>query len=397
VFLLRGAFWAERRRWDAAVADLEKAIQLRPDAAEGYVTQAQVHRQRHDYEPAAAALGDPLAQVGFALVRRKHTEAAVSTLDRALERSPNDPGLYHTRAQLQALRGDRKAAREDFERAVKAGRDELRHPGAQDSHGITVRRLASDYVELGHLMHLDKEYRPALASYDAALQLLPDYPPAHRQRAETLLALDDYVRAGQALDRYLRHGQRTAEVYQARGLIHEKLREYAEAVEAYNRALQFGPVASTLGHRGWVYLKLDSPRPALADFEAALRLDPASTFALCGRAFVRVRRDEVAGAVEDAAAALRHDPHNRQLIFRVAGIYAQAVGRLDAQWGARAWTAGPATQYQARAVELLAEVLRGVPEKERKAFWRDNIQEDNDLAPIRRSESFLNLARSVER
>jgi hypothetical protein len=48
-------------------------------------------------------------------------------------------------------------------------------------------------------------------------------------------------------------------------------------------------------------------------------------------------------------------------------------------------------------VALLGDVMRGVPEKERSAFWRDNIQHEKDLAPIRRSEGFLKLAHAYDR
>jgi tetratricopeptide (TPR) repeat protein len=393
VHYYRGAMRAGRPDWGAAVADLEAAARLRPDAPEPYLTLAQVHRGRAALLALSAVNPEPYAALAAARAARESYADAVAALDRAVERRPDDAGLYHTRAQLQALRGDPKAAREDFERAIAL---RLRVPAAGRRAGDEAR-LLSDYVELAHLQHQAREYQAALASCDAALRLRPDYPPAHRQRAEALLALKDYAGAGQALDHYLHSGKPTAQDYLARALIHAERREYAQAVEVYGRALQFGPSADALAYRGWAYLKLDRPHLARADFEDALRLNKDHPDALCGRGAARVRLGEVPGAVEDAAAALRHDPYNRRLVLRAACIYAQAVGRLDAQWGERAWTAGPATQYQARAVELLAELLRGLPETKRTALWRDTIRDEKDLAPISRSAGFLELARAYDR
>jgi tetratricopeptide (TPR) repeat protein len=362
----RGLMWIQKRNWDAAVSDLNEATRLRPDSAEGYISLAQAHRGRRDYP------------------------AAVAAQDRALERRPGDSTLYHTRAQFHELAGDRAAARADYERAIALRLlvpAPQRRPGDED-------RLLSDYVELAHLHHKAGEYAPALASCDAALRLRRDYPPAHRQRADTLIQMKDYAGAARELDYYLRNGKPTPEVYRARGLIHAERHEYPEAVEAYGMALRFRPDADALAYRGWAYLKLDQPRLALADFQAALALKKEHGDALCGRGSVRVRLGEIAGAVDDANAALRVEPRNPRLLLRAACIHAQAVAYLDAQWGARAWTAGPATRYQARAVELLADLLRGLPARERRAYWREAIQEEKDLAPISCSAAFLELART---
>jgi tetratricopeptide (TPR) repeat protein len=362
VLTSRGALRVQRQRWDEAVADLRQATELRPDAPEAYVNLAAAYRGRQDWDGAVAAL------------------------DRALALRPDDAGLYHTRAQLHAHRGDRAAARRDFEQAV-----------AHEPAGSTSERLASAWVELGHLRHLDGDYEPALTAVDAALRARPDYAPAHRQRAETLLALDRHREAGAALDRYLQcHGTPTPEVHLARGLIHAALREYAEAVDSYGRALALRPDARTLTNRGWAYLKLDAPRPALADFQAALRLDRASSDGLCGRAHAEVRLGQVQAAVADAEAALAHGPKKPRLLVSAACVHALAVGWLEAQPAGSAST-GSVYRYQERAVELLREALDGVPSAQRKDFWSSTIQNEPDLAPLRRSTGLLELARSYAR
>jgi tetratricopeptide (TPR) repeat protein len=359
----RGVLWVRRERWHEAVDDFREAVRLRPGVPETYINLAQARRRLKDWK------------------------AALATLDEALARCPQDAaGLYHTRAEFDLEREDPAAARRDFEQAI------VHQPA-----GSSSERLASDYVQLAHLQRLAGKPEAALANCDAALRLRPDYPPAHRYRAEALLALGRYEDAGKALDRYL-HGEKpTATVYRVRGLIHAGLRRYAEAVDAYGRSLALRQDAGTLAYRGWAYLELDAPRPALADFEAALRLDPAQTDALCGRGSARVRLGRLADGVADAEEYLRRERPAAQHFFEAACIYARSVGELERRMGGR-WTTGdPATRYQERAVELLRAALDETPAGERQRFWRTNIASAADLVPIRRSTGFLELARGYPR
>jgi tetratricopeptide (TPR) repeat protein len=360
VLIDRGALWRQRQRWDEAIADLRQAIALRPEAPEAYVNLAQAYAGREDWD------------------------SAVVTLGKALDLRPRDAAeLYHTRAQFNA---DRAAARRDFEQAI-----------AHEPKGSTSELLVSSYVELGHLQNQDRDFEQALASLDAALGVRPDYAAAHLQRSKALLALKRDREAGEALDRYLRcGGTRTEEVYLARGLIHDELREYEAAVDCYGQALVLRPDARTLLDRGRAYLKLDAARLALADFRAALRLKPASADALCYRARAQVRLGQVPAAVADVQAALAKGPREPRLLVNAACVYALAVGWLEAHPAASS-SAGSAYSYQEQALALLRAALEGVPAAKRKDFWPGTIQNEPDLVPISRSTGFLELARSYGR
>jgi tetratricopeptide (TPR) repeat protein len=358
----RGRMRVRGERWDEAVGDLREAIALRPDLPGAYLNLAQALRGRKDYDGALVAL------------------------DQAVARWPDDPQLYRTRAALQLdYRKDQAAARRDLERAI-----------VHASKGSTPEQLASDHVKLALLQHRDGEHDAALASCDAALRVRPDYPPAHYQRADTLYVLKRYREAGQALERYLVKGKPTPEDFQALGLIHAGQRQYAEAVEAYGRALALKEDAKTLSYRGWAYLKLDDARLALKDFEAAVRLAPGHTDALSGRGRARARLGQLAAALKDAEALVGDAP-TAQLLFQAACIYSQAVGQLEAGAGGRSVPASAVYRYQERAVELLRAALERVPAGKRKEFWRVNVEREPDLLPVRRSTGMLDLARSYGR
>jgi tetratricopeptide (TPR) repeat protein len=357
----RGAMRVRCGRWDEAVADLRRAIAEQPDAPEAYATLALAYQGAGD------------------------RDAAVTAIDQALDRRLTDPGLYRTRAELHLARGEAAAARRDFERAI------ARAPPAG-----AAEALASDYVQLAHLQHQAGDYPAALASCGAALRARPDYPPAHRQRAETLLALGNHAEAGRALDRYLETGPPAPGVYLARGLIHLQRRAYAEANEALTQSLLLRPDVNALSYRGWARLRLGAPRLALNDFEAVLRREPTHPDALCGRGYVRVSQGDVAAGVADAEKALRHGSRKAPLLYSVACLYALAAEELTAQ--ARGQPDPRLLDHcRLHAVALLRAALGDISEERRKAFWRDNVQGERELAPLLSARELLDLAREYGR
>jgi tetratricopeptide (TPR) repeat protein len=352
----RGALWGRSGRWRDAVDDLRQAVRVRPDALEAYVALALAYQNAEDWD------------------------AALATLGQALDRRLADPSLYRTRAGLRLARGEAAGARRDFERAIA-----LAPPGG------SAEALASDYVQLGHLQHQAGEYPAALASCDAALRVRPDYPPAYRQRAETLLKQGNYPEAGQALDHYLKNGPAAPDTYLARGLIHFQSRAYPAAVEAFTQSLSLKTDETALSCRGWAYLKLDAPRLALPDFEAVLRRNPTHPDALCGRGEARVRLGQVSAGVADAEAALRQGPRKATSLYSAAGLYARAAGQLAAQPPGQA-DPRLAEHCRGRAVALLRATLQDVPEEKRKDFWRDNVQHERLFVPLLSARELLNLA-----
>jgi tetratricopeptide (TPR) repeat protein/predicted Ser/Thr protein kinase len=354
VLVNRGAMWIQRQRWDEAVDDLHQATRLRDKVYQGYVNLALAYRGRKDWD------------------------RAVETLDKAIQLQPEDAALYHTRARLHRLRNDSVSARRDFELAIKL---------AGPAGGNNSERLASDLVELGYLQHRAKEYAAALTSFDTALQVLPDYPQAHRQRAETLLALDRHVEAGQSLDRYLATQPQAPLAYQARGLIHARLGQYPQAVQAYNQSLAQERRADTLRYRARVYLAVQAATLALADFESALKLAPGDGEALCGRALARVVLGQVREALADAEAALKQARPTATVVFDAACVYARAAQR-DVSLNPR-----DMPRHQEQAVALLRAALEAVPPTDRAAFWRRRVQSEPALLELRQTASMRLLAR----
>jgi tetratricopeptide (TPR) repeat protein len=216
------------------------------------------------------------------------------------------------------------------------------------------------------------------------------------------LVFERYARAGRELDGCLARGMRTAAVYQARGLIHQhlaehtgdarqRLAEYAAALECYSAALTLGRDATALAQRGWVYLKLEAPLPALADFDAALELDRKHPDALDGRALALVMRGRVADGVAAVERALNQGRPTLTVLFDAACVYAQAAERDP--------LANPRTlqRYREEAVERLRQALERVPPAGRAAFWRERVDREPALRSLRQTGPMRVLARKYAR
>jgi tetratricopeptide (TPR) repeat protein len=383
VYVARGVVRVHARRWKQAVADLHKAIDLQPSTAAVYVNLSAAEKGWSQW---AAALGQLTGVAGrLATEPQEHADAAVSALDKAIVRSPRDAALYLLRARLHEERGNLTAARHDFEQAIAH-----EHPGAAE-------RLASSLVHLGYLQHQNGEYEAALASFAAALKARPHFGPAYRQQAQTLAAQGRHSQAAAALDHYLQQGGRSAEVFLARALLHSRLGEHAQAIEAYTRSLQVRPDPSVRAYRGWSYLRLEAARPGLVDFESVLREAPRNPDALLGRGLARAHLGQLEEAVGDAEAGLQAGIPTAQLWFNAACIYGRALLQMEKRLASSTGALRQARLYEERGLQCLREALAAESSSERGRFWREKVQRDPDLVAFRPTTGFLQLARAYAR
>jgi serine/threonine protein kinase/tetratricopeptide (TPR) repeat protein len=365
----RGLLRLQSGRLDEAATDLNAAIRLKTNPYEAHTTLAQVFQRRGRLDLAEAAFTRGIAC---------HPEPRVLA------------GLYRSRALLHANRNDltpaqRAAALGDLERAIGQEPDKA--------------RKASDQVWRARVFLRANECPEALAACDVALNLAPDDTEAHRVRVAALMELKRYDAVLASADAYLARGQPIAEILEIRGLAHQAQTNYTAAIADFNRALDLAPATGPaqrsrlLNRRGWAYQYAYAPRLALADFEESLRLEPNQSAAYGGRGLARIRLGEWRPAVIDAEAGIRQaqgasagsaseDAGTAQVqaLFNGARIYALAVefaAREVSREGQRAVTLYRG--YRTRALGLLDEALQREPDPAHRA----EILNDPALRPLR--------------
>jgi tetratricopeptide (TPR) repeat protein len=386
--------YLEGREADA-VADLTHAIQLRPDQYSAYANLSQVYQ------------------------RQKRWNEAKRNLDEAIRLQPALASLYRTRAHLAEQSGDLPAALEDFRRVIQVA-----------PRSIRPHDLAQDHVAVGRLLHRLQRYEEALEPYDAALVLDPAYVQIYRWQAAAQFELGRYEQAAASLDHYLARKEilrpeflavlgatpfasssvflsaaltvsspiygaaptgLAADVYWARGRARAKAHNYAGAVSDYTRALETTPDPLLYLDRGWAYISVGTPRLALTDFEQAVLFDPKNAEAYTARGHARAQLGQYRPAVRDAETACSLAPKNPRVVYGAARILAQAVDAVETDRRRPGqWTL--ASEFRDQAVLRLRQALALLPATDRRAFWRDRIQADSALSPIRQSTGFLHLA-----
>jgi tetratricopeptide (TPR) repeat protein len=201
-----------------------------------------------------------------------------------------------------------------------------------------------------------------------------------------------------AYDTYLAmHGKATSEIFELRGLLQQKLGNYAGAIDDFTRSLAVKTEPRTLATRGWAYLVNEVPRLALHDFQEVLQRDPDNTDALTGRGFARAKLGNHALAVTDASEAVRRAPRDPRTIYNAARVYAQSLTVLNADKGPRTLAmAETRISYQDQAVNLLRNSVELLPARDRSGFWHEQVQKDPALAPLRRTKEYKDLASMYE-
>lgn len=369
---LYGVVQGCKHHWlEQAVADFERARLVMPEECMAYVNLARAYRK-------CGKPGEASAQ-----------------LDRAIRLRPNHPALYRERAHARLQRHDQEGARKDLEEVVRLGRA-----------SAPPRELAQDLVELGEVLARTRRYQETLAVCTLAMGVWPDCVAAHRLRARVMLTLERYPEAIGALDLCEQKGEHTKEIYRARGQARAKVGQYQGAVADYSRALDLEPDSFSRTRRGWIYLLVyEAPRLALPDFAEAIRQDPENGDAYAGRGYARVFLGQVQEAVADATEALREGRGDldARRYYNVARIFARASALASASEKEPRGVRGKspslenATKWRNRAVELVRQALECCPERERAAFWRDYVQSDVALQPVRLCPAFAQLAAEYSR
>lgn len=244
---------------DSELAELDRALQIRPDQGVGYyrranilLSQGKFERALDDLERAVRlAPGDVPAHTlyGRELLRADHPERALAHLDTAVRLAPREPWAWTWRAfaDLELHRVD--AATADATQAIELGA-----AGDELADALTARARASI---------LRDDPQGSLRDLDRVAVVAPSRAETFVYRAELRAKMNDWPAAAMDIDRALE-----LEPRQARGLaLHAWLRARAgDAMTANSEARQAIDLAP-----GDLVVHID----AMATFETLEEFEPA--------------------------------------------------------------------------------------------------------------------------
>ena len=193
----------------------------------------------------------------------------------------------------------------------------------------TLNRRADLFLKQGNLLTAAQAYKEAIAAYDQALAIKPDYHEALNNKGLALSALGRKEDAIAAYDQALAIKPDLHEALYAKGNALSALGRKEDAIAAYDQALAIKPdYHEALSNKGLALYALGRNEAAIAAYDQALAIKPDKHEALNnkGLALYALGRKEDAIAAYDQALAIKPDKHEA-LYAKGAALY--ALGRNE--------------------------------------------------------------------
>jgi len=246
--------------------------------------------------PAEADVDEPndaagLARRGAAYAARQDFEHAIADLTRACELAPTEASYFRQRGLVRWRKGQPDLAKEDLDQALKLKPD--------DVQTLLARAKLS----------LASHDTPAVvADLQAADRAVPKESNVRLQIADLYTQADALQAALAQYDLWIAARREDAELARAkngrcwvRALMGSDLEK---ALDDCDDALGMIKSAEFLDSRGLVLLRLGKYDRSIADYDAALKLNPRIAWSLYGRGVARMCKGMTAEGQADIAAAI---------------------------------------------------------------------------------------------
>ena len=169
-----------------------------------------------------------------------------------------------------------------------------------------VPSLASSQFEAGLILQAQGRLAEAIAKYDSALRLAPDFALAYTNRGRAYIVLRQYDKAVEDLDLAIRLDPDNAIAHSNRGLAYWRQGQPDRALDELNEAIRLDPsMAFAYVDRGMIYGGLGKNERAKSEFDAALKINPGFALAYYNRAIAHASLGDDAAALDDVERAVQ--------------------------------------------------------------------------------------------
>ncbi|MHC6202408.1 tetratricopeptide repeat protein, partial [Breznakiellaceae bacterium SP9] len=345
----RGLAYADKKDYDRAIAAYDAALRIFPD-----YSQAVTNRQTAINAKAEA---EALLVNGNRYFNEKNYDQAIAQYDAALEIVPGFPQAVTNRqqaadakqkqaeqerlakAEAEVKRGLAYADKKDYDRAIAAYDAALRifpdysQAVTNRQNAVNAKAEAEALLVNGNKYFNEKNYDQAIAQYDAALRIFPGLPQAITNRQQAADAKQKQAEQ-----------ERLAEAEVKRGLAYADKKDYDRAIAAYDAALRIVPdysqavrnrqnavsakaeaEAEALLVNGNRYLTEKNYDQAIAQYDAALRIFPGLSQAVTNRQQAADAKQKQAEQERLAEAEVK-----RGLAYADKKDYDRAIAAYDA-------------------------------------------------------------------
>ncbi len=182
-----------------------------------------------------------------------------------------------------------------------------------DEDRQTPSGKASLFFEKANILLASQSYEEAIASYDKAIELKPDYHNTWYNRGIALRNLNRYEKAIASYDKAIEFKPDDVAAWNNRGTALRNLNRYEEAIISFDKAIKFKPDKHNAWYnRGITLRNLNRYEEAITSFDKAIKFKPDYHKAWFKRACVHALQGSTNLAFADLAKALRLNPEKYQ-------------------------------------------------------------------------------------
>lgn len=197
---IRGAALGKAGRYDDAIADFNRALQINPRFAQAYANRGLVYRLKDD------------------------DANAVADYNRALQVNPEYANAYVRRGNVYRRQNQLALALEDYNRAIKIDRTD---PEAFHNRGLVYQA--------------QKLHNFALEDFTTAIGLSPQAAAPYNARGESYLVTGDAQSALEDFNAAVSRDRGNAKAWYNQGVALQRLNRNKEAAAAFQKALTLDP------------------------------------------------------------------------------------------------------------------------------------------------------------
>ncbi|MGI2902315.1 tetratricopeptide repeat protein [Tolypothrix sp. VBCCA 56010] len=226
-----------------------------------------------------------------------------------------------------------EVARDIGMRLLRGG--ETNREGAKDAKGGEEGE-AEAWFERGEEQYYGGDFLGAIASFDKAIEIKPDYHEAWNNRGGALVNLGRYSDAIASFDKAIEIKPDYHEAWYNRGVALGKLGQFEEAIASFDKAIEIKPDDDSAWiNRGLVLHILGEFEEAIASFDKAIEIKPDddSAWYFRGVTLVNLGRYSDAIASYNKAIEIKPDYHeawyNRGMALDNLGQFEEAIASYD--------------------------------------------------------------------
>ena len=296
---LRAAAYWELNELNAALADADELVRLRPSSARVFYIRGDIYKDKGDLK------------------------ASIKDYSKAIELDPRMGNAYLGRGQAHLLLKNYPQAIADFDKAIT-------YPESQ--------KMA--YANRGAAHSGNNQIDQSILDFGEYIKLTPSEEHGYSLRANAYLMKGEDDKALADLTKALELENKDADLYVSRGKIYEKKGMWDKALEDYSQAIGSKPDAERYSTRGIAYMNHEDYADAIKDLDKAVTLDPKKSSTWLFRGLAYAMKGDLEPAVFNYTEYIRKVPSNYFGYARRALAY-KAMGRFK-----------PALQDYSKAIAL---------------------------------------------